>query len=348
MRSSSEAAGAFWRGWSRVLLAPALILAVWLATILTALPAALTLHDAIGSQLGNSMTASRVAAGADYGWWQEFEAQARGVAKTFEPAIIGAAAPLSNWSALLDGREIPSALLASVGAGLLAWLFLTGGLIDRLARGRRIGSRAFFGACGVFFFRFLRLGLVIGAAYYVLVGWLHGVLFERLYPWLTHETTAERSAFVWRLALYLIWLAPIVAVNIIADYAKVRAVVEDRRSMLGALAAGARFVGRHPGAAIGLYAANALVLAVAFSMYLLAAPGARGGDWHLLMVMAIGQAWIVARVATKLAFMSTSAALVQNLLAHAEYAATPMPVWPESPAAEAIENAARFGVRPEA
>ena len=64
MRSSSEAAGAFWRGWSRVLLAPALILAVWLATILTALPAALTLHDAIGSQLGNSMTASRVAAGA--------------------------------------------------------------------------------------------------------------------------------------------------------------------------------------------------------------------------------------------------------------------------------------------
>ena len=348
MRSSSEAAGAFWRGWSRVSLSPGLILAVWLATVVTALPAALALHDAIGSQLGKSMTASHVAAGADYGWWQEFEAQARGVARTFEPTIIGAAAPLSNWSALLDGREIPSPLQASVVGGLLVWLFLSGGLIDRLARGRRVGSRAFFGACGVFFFRFLRLGVVIGAAYYVLVGWFHGVLFERLYPWLTHEATSERTAFAWRIALYLSWLAPVVAVNIVADYAKVRAVVEDRRSMLGALAAGARFVARHPGAAIGLYAANTLVLAVAFSIYLLAAPGARGGDWHLLVVLAIGQAWIIARVATKLAFMSTSAALVQNLLAHAEYAATPMPVWPESPAAEAIENAARLGVRPEA
>jgi hypothetical protein len=98
----------------------------------------------------------------------------------------------------------------------------------------------------------------------------------------------------------LIWLLPLLAVNIVADYAKVRAVVEDRRSMLGALAAGARFVARHPVAAVGLYLTNTLVLAVCFSLYLLAAPGAHGGDWRLLEVLVIGQAWILARVTTKL------------------------------------------------
>ena len=347
MRSSSESARAFWRGWSRVLLAPETILGVWLATALAALPAGILMHDAIGTQLGSSLTASKVAAGFDYGWWQEFEAQARGVAKTLSPIVVGAAAPVSNWSSLMDGRGIPGSLLATVAFALAVWLFLSGGLIDRFARGRRIGTRAFFGACGLFFFRFLRLGLLIGAAYYVLIGWFHTLLFDVLFPWITHETTSERAAFAWRVALYLIWLLPLLAVNIVADYAKVRAVGEDRRSMLGALAAGARFVARHPVPAIGLYLTNTLVLAVCFSLYLLAAPGARGGDWRLLEVLLIGQAWILARVTTKLAFMSTSAALFQGLLAHTEYTAAPVPVWPESPAAEAIENAVRFGVRPE-
>jgi hypothetical protein len=347
MPSSSESARAFWRGWSRVLLAPEAILGVWLATGLAALPAAMAMHDAIRGQLGSSMTASQVAAGFDYGWWEEFEAQARGVARTLSPIVIGAAAPISNWSSLMDGQGVSRPVLAYVVFGLSVWLFLSGGLIDRFARGRRVGTRAFFGTCGLFFFRFLRLGVFIGAAYYVLVGWFHEVLFDVLLPWITHEMTSERAAFAWRVLLYLIWLAPLVAVNIIADYAKVRAVVEDRRSMVGALAAGARFVARHPLAASGLYLTNTLVLAVCFSIYLLAAPGARGGDWRLLEVLAIGQAWILARVATKLAFLSTSAALFQGLLAHSEYTAPPVPVWPESPAAEAIENAVRFGVRPE-
>src|SRR5580765_545234 len=267
MRSSSESARAFWRGWSRVLLAPETILGVWLATALAALPAAILMHDAISTQLGSSLTASKVAAGFDYGWWEEFEAQARGVAKTLAPVVIGAAAPVSNWSSLMDVSGIPRSLLVPVAFALAVWLFLSGGLIDRFARGRRIGTRAFFGTCGLFFFRFLRLGLLIGAGYYVLTGWFHELLFNVLFPWITHEVTSERAAFAWRVALYVIWLLPLLAVNIVADYAKVRAVVEDRRSMLGALAAGARFVARHPVAAVGLYFTNTLVLAVCFSLY---------------------------------------------------------------------------------
>jgi hypothetical protein len=102
----------------------------------------------------------------------------------------------------MDGRGIPRSLLVPVAFALAVWLFLSGGLIDRFARGRRIGTRAFFGTCGLFFFRFLRLGLLIGAAYYVLTGWFHALLFDVLFPWITHETTSERAAFAWRVALY--------------------------------------------------------------------------------------------------------------------------------------------------
>jgi len=346
MRSTSDATGAFVTGWRRVLSAPRLVAGVWLATVLAALPAALAVKSAIATDLGASLVASRVAAGVDTGWRQEFQARAQAEAATLSSTVIGAAAPVANWSQFVDAPGVPPALCVAVAVGLGVWVFLSGGLIDRLARGRPIGTRAFFGACGVFFFRFLRLTVIVGAAYWLIASPFHRLLFDGVYRWLIRDLSSERAAFVWRVICYAIWLAPLVVVNVIADYAKVRAVIEDRRSMLGALAAGTRFVRRHRIAVSALYLANALVLAVAFAVYLIVAPGSHGGDWRLLAVLAIGQAWILMRIVTRLAFLSTSAALVQRSLAHAEYAAPPPPVWPDSPAAEAIENAARFGVYP--
>ena len=346
MASSSDGAGrAFGAGWRCVVRAPALIVGIWMLTILNALPAVWTMYGAIEEHVGPSLVAGRIAAAPEEGWWGEFLAQARGVARTLQPEIIGAAAPISNLSRFLDREGAPLPVVSTVVFGMLVWLFLSGGILDRYARARRVGSRAFFGACGLFFFRFLRLALIAGIGYWLLVGPYHDLLFEVVYPWLTRETTVERVGFAWRIALYMAWLAPLVLLNLVTDYTKVRAVVEDRHSMLAAFVAGVRFVRRHPAHVVSLYFANALVLAVALSVYILVAPGGRGGDWRLIVVLAIGQAWILARIATKLAFMSTATALFQQHLAHAEYSAPPLPIWPDSPAAEAIENAAKYGVR---
>ena len=326
MRSTSEATGAFLTGWRRVVSAPRLVAGVWLATLLAALPAALAVKSAIAGDLGASLLAARVAAGVDTGWWQEFQARAQAEAGTLSSTVIGAAAPVANWSQFVDAPGVPPVLFLAVAFGLGVWVFLGGGLIDRLARARPIGDPAPFSAtCGVFFFRFLRLTIVVGAAYWLIASPFHRLLFDGVYRWLIRDVSSERVAFVWRVICYAIWLAPLVVVNVIADYAKVRAVIEDRRSMLGALAAGFRFVGRHRIAVATLYLANALVLAVTFAVYLLVAPGSHGGDWRLLAVLAIGQAWILMRIVTRLAFLSTSAALVQRSLAHAEYAAAPPP-----------------------
>lgn len=343
--SSSSALSVVAEGWRRVAAFPLGLLAVLLATSAATFPAAASLRGSLEEHLGDSLTASSVAAGVNLRWWQEF-ADDGGPGRSFAPMIIGGAAPVSTYSDLLDGKGPPVEVLGALALTLLVWMFLSGGVLDRYARRRRVGARGFFGACGVFFFRFLRLGVLAGLAYAFLLGPVHAWLFDGVYPWLTRETSVERTAFAWRLVFYAIWLAPLLLVNVVADYAKVRAVVEDRHSAIGAVLAAGRFIGRHPAAVAAVYAVNAVIAGVVLAVYVLVAPDGRGGDWRLLAALAVGGAYLLARLAVRLAFLSSAMTLLERSFAHADYTAPPLPVWPDSPAAEAIDNAAIVAQRP--
>jgi hypothetical protein len=109
-------------------------------------------------------------------------------------------------------------------------------------------------------------------------------------------------------------------------------VVEDRRSMIGAIAASWRFIRRQPIAVWALYKINAFVFLIVIGLYYLAAPGGTAN----LSAFAIGQLYIVLRVVVRLQFAASQTALFQGRLAHAGYVAKPLPVWPDSPAAEAL------------
>jgi hypothetical protein len=50
--------------------------------------------------------------------------------------------------------------------------------------------------------------------------------------------------------------------------------------------------------------------------------------------------YLLVRLMLKLVFFASQTALFQRSLAHADYTAAPTPLWPESPAAEEIINAA--------
>ena len=345
MRRSSEVTGAFLGGWRRVFASPVLVGGAWLLTLLAALPAALGVSDAIARHLGSSLMATGVAAGVDRWWWMEFSDQADGAARTLAPDVIGFAAVLSNLSSIFDGLGPPRSVLAPVAVYAILWLFLLGGVLDRLARGRRLGARAFFGACGAFAGRFIRLWLFTLPAW-ILIGAFWALLFARLFPWVTRDVTAEHVAFAWYVAFCALGLIPLAALLVVVDYARVRAVVEDRRSMIGALAAAIRFARRNVGAVAGLFALNVLTWLALLAAYALLAPGGRGGAWQVVSVLAIGQAYILARIVVRLVVLASATILFQSRLAHARYAAAPRPAWPDSPAAEAIENAARYGVRP--
>ncbi len=327
-------------GLGRVGGAPAIIGGMYLATLALSWPLAVALQGMLADHLGHSLAAEQAAAGINSDWWQEFSSQAVGLGRTFAPAIIGFAAPLKNLSDLLDGQPPPAVIAGAAGAYLVLWAFFAGGILDRYARRRPTRTAAFFSACGVFFFRFLRLGLLAALVYVLLFRYVHGWLFDDLYRAVTRDLTVERQTLAVRVALYLVFGAMLVLVNLVFDYAKVRAVVEDRRSMIGALVAGLRFVLRHVGATLGLYAATGILFLIVLGAYALVAPGVWSAGWSVVAGLLIGQAYVLARLIVKLLFWASETSLFQAELAHAGYTAAPAPVWPESPAAEAIGHGA--------
>jgi hypothetical protein len=121
----------------------------------------------------------------------------------------------------------------------------------------------------------------------------------------------------------------------IADYARVRLVVEDRRSAVGAVLASVRFLRSNAAAVAGVYALNAILFLILVGLYAIAAPGASAPG---LVILIVGELYILLRHYLKLAFYASETALFQSRLAHVGYTAAPALVWPESPDAEAILN----------
>ena len=327
---------AFADGVKRVVSAPALLIGVFAMTIALALPLALTLRGMLGEHLGNSFAAAQAADAVNHDWWQEFEAQAAGLGTSFTPSVIGFAAVLNNMSSLLDKERQIAPVTGALAAYLLAWTFVAGGIIDRLARRRPTRTHGFFAASGVFFFRFLRLGVLAAIAYGFLYVYAHEWIFDRWFPAVTQDLAVERTVFFWRVALYAIFGLLLLFVNLLFDYAKIRAVVEDRRSMIVALLASARFVRHNPGRVTGLYLLNATVFLALIALWALVAPGAGGAGFSMWAGFLVAQAYLVARLFLKLHFIASQTSLFQASLAHAGYTAAPVPVWPESPSAEAI------------
>ena len=323
-------------GIRRVNRAPALWLGLWALTVLVTLPLAAGMRDLLKTDLGSSLAADSAVTGVNYDWMQEFAAGATGIGATFKPAVIGFGAVVDNLSAFLDNEYQPVVIAGLAAMYVAAWLFLAGGIIDRYARDRATRARGFFAASGVFFFRFLRLAVLMALVYGVLFRYVHPWLFDSVYPDLTRETTVERTAFVIRLLLYAGFVAALAACNIVFDYAKVRAVVEDRRSMIGAVLAAIRFIRRNVLAAAALYVMDVLLFGSVLALYALVAPGAGGAGWSVWLAFGIGQAYVLARVWVKLVFWASETALFQGRLAHAGYVAAPLPVWPDSPSAEAL------------
>jgi len=329
---------AFLDGWRRVGRAPALIAGALGLSFALGLPLAAVLHGMIASHLGPSLAAETAASGVNWDWWQEFSAQATGVGATFGPSVIGFAAVLQNLSDLLDRRPLATVVAGAIAAWFVAWSFLAGGILDRYARDRRTGPHGFFAACGVNFFRVLRLGALALVAYALLFRYVHPLLFDTVATSLTWSSTVERNVFALRVGLYVVFGLLLVVVNVLVDYARVRLVVEDRHSVAGAIAAACRFVARHPGRVAALYALNTGVFLLVILAYGLVAPRAGGAGWTVWWALLVGQLYIAARLAVKLQFYASQTALFQGLLAHAGYIARPVTAWPESPAVEAIRQ----------
>jgi hypothetical protein len=334
------ARAAFREGIRRVNGAPMVVAGMFAVTLFVTLPLSYALRGMIAAHLGASLAADLAASGTNYDWWQEFSAQASGLGTTFVPSITGFGAVLDNLSGFLDHAPLAATIAGVTAAWLVLWSFLAGGIIDRLARARRTRSHGFFAACGMHFWRLLRLGAVAWLAYGFLFRYVHAWIFADAYPWLTRDVSVERTAFALRIAGYVVFIALLILCNLVLDYARIRVVVEDRRSALGAILGGGRFVWRHAAGTAGLYLFNAAAFLLLVALYALLAPGAPRYGLSMWLVFGLGELYILARHYLKLLFYASETVFFQGALAHAAYTAAPALVWPDSPAAETIGNAA--------
>jgi hypothetical protein len=263
--------------------------------------------------LGATTAADAAARGMNYEWMEEFGAHARGLATTFRPTIVGFNAVLDNLSAYLDNERRPFALVAAAGVYMLCWAFLSGGVIDRYAATKGALRRGrFLAACRRYFFRFVRFAIVTALVSGVAAGALYRLMFNGAYVRVIRGIEVESTVFLIRVVFYLAFVLLLAAAGLVIDFAKIRAVVEDRRSVIVALTASWRFIRHNAAAAIGVYVLNAMTFAVVLSAYSFAAPGGGGTGAMVWAAVLIGQAYIVGRLCVRLLFFASEVALFQN------------------------------------
>ena len=298
-----------------VMRAPYLLLALWLCNLLFAVPFALQIGLSLKESIGPSLVHESLTRGFDMGWYGEYQAGANGIETSFRPTITGATAFYDNLEDWLTGRifaHYPVLVAAAALYGLL-WLFLLGGVLDRFARPAESAVRARFAqACGLYFFRLLRLavlGLVLYFGIYKLQQWLLGRV-----EGFTRDATREWTVLLWTLAVYLLTALLVVAVHMVLGFAKVATVAENQRSVLAATLRGARFAAAHPLPALGLYFGVLAVGGVMLGIYAAVAPGTtQAGPFAIGVAFVVGQIFLLAKLFVRLTLLGGQTALFQSL-----------------------------------
>ena len=222
--------------------------------------------------------------------------------------------------------EVPSPRFSLFDTGvraaivwLLFWSFVYGGVIDRLARNRPTRAYGFFAACGGHLMPLARLTLLAVAVESALLPIVPA----------SSMTRAGRTGVA---------IAVMLASSVLV-FARIRLVVEDRRSAIGALAGSIRFLRRNPSGFVvvivfGMAAFGLNDLYVSLRSSNASSAGLEGRVWE--------EAFLAIHFLLKVVAYAAGIALFQSRLAHAGYTAAPPAVWPESASAEAIANAAPY------
>ncbi len=296
--------------------APRLVLGLWLVNVLAALPAALVMIGILEDSIGASLFHRTLTEGFDSDWYAEYaaetEAVSRGLARTFGPGVIGAAAVYENLEAWWSGRLFTSFPMALVALGVAygaLWALLLGGVLDALGRGTR-GLGAFLAAGGRTFGRFVQLTIASAVAYlaiYRLARWLFGWLEEA-----TRDVTSESTVFAWVLVVVALAVALLHLVRMLLDYAKIAVATADVSAVAG-LARALRFVASRPGRTVAVYGGLGLAVLAVVAVYAWIAPGAGESTWMgLAAAFALSQLYLIARLYLRLALLAAEMVLFQE------------------------------------
>jgi len=307
----------FTLGLRRVLGSPALILWLFFASLVIALPLTAAMRDILQASIGSSLVDQNLRRTFDLDWYGEFRANASGFADTFSPAVVGILPALRNLERILNG-EIFSINRVVLAAGILflfAWAFFGGGIITRYARPHESRNRAaFFSASARFFFRYLRLLVISLIVYWAVFRWVA----KPLRTWmdrLARDITVESTVLAYTVLFYLVIAFLLMLGSLALDYAKISMVIEDRHSSVLAFIHALRFVFFRPLRTVGLYLLLVLVGLILLLVYGVVAPGAgQSRDLTLILVFLVSQLFLLARLILKLWFLASQTVLYQSAM----------------------------------
>ena len=292
------------QGLGDVLKAPLLLIAVAVITLLVALPFAGVLQSRLQASLSVQPHVSLNETEIDPEWWMEFRQHAQGLEATFTPAVLGFAATLDGISNVVDGNAIPSAIVLPLVLSILVWSFLWGAILTRFQARRGIGAGGFVRGGLSCFVRFAIIAAAAAVVNLILYLTLHRLLFGPVHAWLAGMTSTERDAFFVRVILYALFFSVIGLVSLVADYARVAAVGGGASSVAGMIRSSIAFMRARFGAVIALFVMTGTIFVVLTAAYgtLEVVGGSQVGGWR---AVAIGQAYVLARLAIRLTFAAS-------------------------------------------
>jgi hypothetical protein len=223
-----------------------------------------------------------------------------------------------NWDAVwlsdMINDQIPGASFADLTVELTVMLcvtgllyliantFLAGGILEVFAsEDGRFTMKKFFSGCGAYFWRFFRLFLVSLIFYAIAVGVY--VLLTSQIDATDKRATVEKPGALKTWAAVLLLLALFSIVNMIVDYARIGAVVGERRKMFREWFKAARFAFRRFLRAYGLYLTISLTGILVFAFFVWLRGGLHQNSYaNVFLAFLVGQTAIASRMWTRMTF----------------------------------------------
>jgi hypothetical protein len=199
--------------------------------------------------------------------------------------------------------------LAAMLLYFILYVFLNGGTIGRLVdREGPTNLQAFFGDCGKYFWRFVRLSLISLAFDILAFGLMMNVVSALMNPALENART-EWTVLLLNNAHTLIALLLLTIVHMIFDYARILVVSEDERRVLRSPGAAFKFLGGRFFRAWALYLLVAAGLLAGTALYFIVA-GILPPSGILFLGLGIlwAQFYIVFRLWARMVFFAAQAA----------------------------------------
>jgi hypothetical protein len=326
---------AFSKGLTKVNGNKRFILFAWFVNIVFGLILAWPMLNQLDAYIAPTIQEENLLQRFDENWYGTFriDLEKSEIARMLNPTMLGTAPFFSHLDGVLGGNAI-----RAVGGFLKEWItgfefrpafgllmlllliytlvstFLAGGFISAYAQERSLTIKEFLAKASIYFGRFFRLFLILVILFYVVALLID--LLNRGIMGATATSPSEMTPFVFYMIRNVVVFFVLAILVTCIDYAKIRLVVDDRWSAIGAFGTGFKFTFTNFGKTFPL-----LLLLVLIGVVLMALYGVlenllpQTGYWTIVLVFILQQLYMIGRICLKGLFYASQTVLFSGIAA---------------------------------